>query len=308
MSVSTDYSESASSSHLPVKKDRLIAQKILLGMTAVCAILSCIPPFRLGASLGMRSISLLSVGISKPPAGQGGPFIKAAKLAVVALSIVAVAASMPMLIVASIAADMGLQILEGARALYKGDCGKAGMHAIILVIDTLALAGVILGSWQLMVAAATVSAVAIFVLTAIASATGHGDDAFFYLILMAANVATAATIGEVRGITKTVVIKNDDPTGKLIVMKPVGPGVVAESAPGQDVTIHNNSYVRYNVIHVSSTGETRAENFMVPDEVYRTAISSQELPALPLGGSVLKAVEPNVESFRRQGPYRSVEF
>lgn len=290
------------------EKKRPVLQKALLGMTAICAILSAIPPFRLGASLAMRSASFLSVGISKTPEGKEGPFIKAAKLGVVTLGIVALAAAMPMLMVASVAADMGLQILEGAKAIYQGDFAKAALHATILVIDTLALAGLIVGSWQLMVSAAAVSAAAMLALAAAANASGHGDEMFSYLALMGANIATAMTIGGYTRTQKTVVIKNDDPNGKLIVTKPVETGVVAESAPGQDVIIHDNSYVRYNVIHVSQTGQTRAEVFNVPNEVVRPPISSQDLPQLAIGGNVLKSIEPSVETFKKEGPWGKVGF
>lgn len=301
MSVKEAFLVNASTPQWSIEKKRTAAQKALLGMTAVCAILASIPPLRLGASLAMRSVSLLSVGISKTPEGQEGPFVKAAKLATVALGIVALAASMPMLMIASLAADIGLQIIEGARAIYQGDFAKAAMHATILVIDTLALAGLIVGSWQLMIAAASVSAAAMLVLASVAGASGHVDEMFAYWALMGANIATTFTIGESTRTMKTVVIKNDDPNGKMIVMKPVGPGIVAESAPGQDVVIHDNSYGRYNVIHVSQTGETRTEVFHVPEEIHHGPISCHDMPQLALGGNVLKSIEPSTESLRKKG-------
>lgn len=280
-----------------LEKNRPAAQKILLGMTALCAIITAIPPLRLGGSLAMRSVSFLSVAISKTPEGKEGPIVKAAKLGIVALGVVAIVAALPMLAVASIAADMGLQIFEGAKALYKGDYAKAAMHATILVIDTLALAGLIVGSWKLMVAAAAVSAFAMFVLAIIANSNGHGDQSLAYLVLMGANVATAFTISEMTRVQKTVVIKNDDPNGKMIVMG------VAESGIGQDLVIHDNSYVKYNVLHVSQTGETRTEIFHVPQEITQHPISNQDMPQLALGGNVLKAVEPSVESLKEDGGY-----
>ena len=294
----TKASEISSSTHF-IEKNQVKAQQALLGMTAFCSILSCIPSLRFGASLAMRSISFCSVGISKPVAGKEELFIKVAKLAAIGLSMGATVASMPMLMVASLTTDIGLQIFEGVRAIYKEDAVKTGMHAMILVVDTLALGSVVLCSWQLMVAATAVSAFAMIMMASIApTVNGHEADMGCYLVLAVTNIVTALSIGEIKGIAKTVVIKNDDSNGKLVVMKPVGSVIVAESAPGQDVTIYNNPYVRYNVLHVSSTGETRLENFRVPDQVYRAAIPSHELPGLPVGGSVLKVVESNIENYQ----------
>lgn len=289
--------------------DRTAIQKILLAMTAISGILSLIPPMRLGASLAMRSISLLSVAASKTPEGKEGPIIKAARAGAVVLGIVGLAAATPALMVASLAIDMALQIIEGARAAHQGDWVKLAVHATVLVIDTLALAGLIVGSWQLMVSAAAVSAAAFLALSAGANATGNGDDMFAYLALMGVSLAAAITIPDQISPAKTVHIKNDDPNGKIIVMKPGGDNAtVAESAPGQDVTIHDNSYVRYNVVHVSSTGDTRVENFQVPEEVSIKGIAVQDFPTLPFGGIAIKAIESNAETLKHKGTYGIVGF
>ncbi len=279
------------------KPYRNTTQKVLLGMTAACGLLSMFAPLRPGASLAMRAIAFTSVALAKTPDGIEGPLIKAAKLTAVAMGAIGLVAAAPMLMVASLAMDLGLQVLEGARALYQGEYTKAAMHATFLVIDTLALAGLVVGSWQLMVAAAAVSAFAMVLLASGAVASRHEDDMVSYLALCVANIATAMTIGEMTRPAKTVVIKNDDPTGKLIVIG--GKAGSIESAPGQDITIDRNSYGSYRVLHVSSTGDTRMEIFPVPTEVFQAPISQQDMPALPFGGPALAAVEGNIPNLKR---------
>lgn len=298
-----------------IDKNRPVIQKTFLAMTAVCSVLSCFRPLRVGTSIGMRSISLLSVGISKPASGKERRVLKMAKLANIALGIAAIAASKPLLMVASVAGDLALQIIEGLQALRKREFDKAFMHVGFIVIDSLTLAGIVLGSWKLMVGAAAVSVFAMAAMAAQANVNGHGDDGVSYLVMAMTNMIMAFTIAEIKAPAKNVVIKNNDPTGKMIVMKPSGRGtvggVVAESANGQDVAFKNHggchgSYSSYDVIHISAAGKVNIEKFIVPQEIVKAAIPVKEIPQLALGSGVLKTVEPFVEIYRQKGPYNTM--
>jgi len=81
------------------------------------------------------------------------------RVAIVALGIAGVAAASPALIIASLAADIAYQIIEAGKANNEMNVGKFLMHCSFVVIDTLALAAFVAGSWQVMVTAAAVSAV-----------------------------------------------------------------------------------------------------------------------------------------------------
>lgn len=171
-------------------------QKVLLVATVGCAALSLIPPFRLAGSLALRGIALLSSILNSEETWAKndtlGSILNYFKVAVVTFGIVALVAASPMLMVASLAADIGFQAIQMARCIYKGEYSKALIHFGVIVIDSLALAGIVTGSWQLMVAAAAVSAVGMLILFA----ESKGSlEAFSYFALAIIGGVAAGTIG-----------------------------------------------------------------------------------------------------------------
>ncbi len=191
---------------LPVKET---AQRGLLVTATALSILSVIPPFRLAASTAARAIALISLAIScTDDISKTSLLMRIAKCAIPVLGIAALALTSPIVIVASIAADVGIQTIETLKALYNRDWNKASLHFNILVIDSLALAAVVTGGWQLMVAAAAASScfmLAIFVKTA-RNAKSAGDvvDAVCYAAMAGAGIASAISAYQITRKYKTI--------------------------------------------------------------------------------------------------------
>src|ERR1700684_617967 len=80
-------------------------QKGLLILTVACATLSLIPPLRLAGALALRATVLLSSGVncidSWKKEGVAGRLTQFAKVAIVVLGLVALAAASPILVAAS---------------------------------------------------------------------------------------------------------------------------------------------------------------------------------------------------------------
>lgn len=142
-------------------------QKGLLVLTVATSIISVIPSLRLAGGLATRSITLLSSTLDcvKDPAAKEhwtNRLASYAKVAIVALGLAGLAAASPVLLIASLASDIGLQAIEMLRSVHKGETGKALAHFAMIAIDSLALGAVLAGSWQLIVAASSVNAFVMF--------------------------------------------------------------------------------------------------------------------------------------------------
>lgn len=145
------------------------AQRGLLVMAAVGSLLWCIPPLRFGVGLAMKSIALLSSSVSATDRWAKNTVLernlKVAKIAAVALGLVGLAAASPMLIIASLSADLAIQIIETFKAFVAGEWQKGLMHLAMGVVDVLAWGAIVAGSWELMVAATCVGILAMLILT-----------------------------------------------------------------------------------------------------------------------------------------------
>lgn len=182
----------------------------LLGLTVATTILSLIPPFRLAGALATRSIAFLSSSLDSVKPNEKGISAKAlncARTAFIALGIAGLAAASPVLILTSLVADTGIQVIEMGKAIYKKQAGKALVHLSCIVINSLVIGALIVGSWKLMVAAAAVSMV---VMGVFAMAISIGKDkptmssvfeSFCYLGL---SVTSALSLGAVIQETRTV--------------------------------------------------------------------------------------------------------
>lgn len=182
-----------------------IVQKGLLVTTLFFSVLSLIPPLRLAGGLGLRSTAVLSstaMGVSywKNMSGMEKA-LACSKIAICALGLAGLAAGLPALIVASVAADIALNVFEMVKAAVNGQTEKALMHFGFTVINTLVLGGLLAGSWQLMVTAAAVSALAMAgIAIKVMSTAKSGDEAIdvlCYLGLMATGIAGAVTTANV---------------------------------------------------------------------------------------------------------------
>lgn len=183
------------------------AQRKLLVAGVVSAAMALMSPLRPTASLALRSIVLLSSAVNMIDAwnqeGVLGKALHCGKIALLALGIVGLAVASPLLIAASIAADIAIQVFEAARALSDKNYPKACMHMSMILIDALALAAVVTASWKLMAAATGVSAAAMTFLALGAATIGcekkapiYAIDALCYTALIAIGLVGADVVGE----------------------------------------------------------------------------------------------------------------
>lgn len=152
-------------------------QRCLLIAATAGAVLSLVPPFRLPAALAVRSAACLS-SLVDCTGGEKKWLLRlqdCTKLAVAALGLVGLATATPALIIASLTTDIALQALSFGTSVCQGDLPKALVHASILAVDVLAVAGIALASWKLMALACAVSTVAM--LTLIGTAVTRGENA-----------------------------------------------------------------------------------------------------------------------------------
>lgn len=287
---------------------KLIGQKSLLGLTVVCAILATIPPLRLVGSLALRSLSLLSSGVNCVNAwkqeGILGRISKIAKVAIVGLGLGALIVASPLLIVASIAGDLGLQIFETAKAIYNKDVEKALCHASFIVIDTLVLAAIVVGSWQLIVTAAAVSATVMFGFatksflmfdkkTTTREKASDIFDSLCYFSLMSlgiVNAITTAHIKENQATKASYEIKNNKKT-EMVFYDRKG-HVVARAKPGETVSFElkgdEMEYRDATIFGYYGKCERQAYDPIhadFEDVVIQNAIPVSEIPLVPLGGN-----------------------
>lgn len=264
-----------------------VAHRTLLGMTAVTAVLSLIPPLRFGASLALRGISLLSLGVSTISASKTGPLLHLAKVAAVALGIVGLAAFSPSLMIASVATDMGAQVLGFVQAIQEGEDWKGSAHLGMLVIDLLTLLGFVFGAWGLMVSAAVITAAFMGPLVMVEGGRGNLDVALALFTLACVGVAGAITTAEYTRRAKEVTVKNGNPDQTLVV---VHNQHEYTSQKGEDLVFPTGYFGNYRVYHNTPDG-VWSEVCSVPREVYESALDPAMFGTLPLGGQTVTAVE-----------------
>lgn len=180
-------------------------KKGLLALTVAASILSLIPPIRLAGALTTRSVVLVSSSLECIKPHDQTLFTRITnytKVAAVALGIVGLSIVSPSLIIASLIVDIGIQTFELGKAIYEKDVSILGF-ATCIAIDSLVIGAMLASSWQLMVAAATVSAIALGVMSLIASAQDKGLEAFCYLALSMVSCASAFTAAKLTQTKKT---------------------------------------------------------------------------------------------------------
>lgn len=174
------------------------AHRALLVASAGLAIASVIPASRLIGSVMLRSIAFLSSSAicadSWKKMDTYNRTLNICRIGIVALGIIGVASAKPALYVASLAAEVGLQAFEVGKALYDRDAERALTHFAVLTIDSLMLAAVVSGAWQVMVTAAAVNACAmlLFAYKALDKKDNNSFiDACVYLALAATSITSS---------------------------------------------------------------------------------------------------------------------
>lgn len=165
----------------------------LLVATAGLAIASVIPGSRHIASQLLRSAAWISSAAVCADSWEKEDLLhrifNIGRVGIVTLGIVGIAATKPALYVASLAAEVGLQTFQAIKAFYDRDYERGLIHLSILVVDTLMLAAVVTGAWQVMVTAAAVNVgvMTLFFFKLFAEAEKRDSlmciDAFCYLAL-----------------------------------------------------------------------------------------------------------------------------
>jgi len=225
-------------------------QKGLLVLTTATAIISIIPPLKLVGSLATRSIALLSSSVNCIEAPHAkdriSSALKCAKVAIVAIGLIGIAASQPLLIIASLAADVGVNALETIKAIKNKQGHQAAIKFTTSIIDSLVLAAIATGSWQLMLAASSVSAIAMagFAIKSFSSARTNTDviEPLCYTILAGIGVASAISASKLSDITRSYFQNTTKKTMTLYQSAQLhgggqGPRVIATVHPDQTVDL-----------------------------------------------------------------------
>lgn len=291
-----------------------IAQRSLLVAATVCSILSIIPPLRLAGSLALRSVALLSSSTTAVTRWSEesvlGKLAKVAKVAGVALGLVALAAALPALMVASIGVDLAVQVVEAAKAAHQGKGAQAFMHLGFAIVDTLALAGIVAGSWQLMVAAISVN-IAIMagaiVITAVDIKKGEEViDVICYAALGITGMVGAITSARIVHVKTNAHFSGKNETNNPITFYDKDDNVVAKVQPGEryDFTLDYNhlSKMQYGGSYLEAVSSTTEKVKMLPTEIlsetydFKPPLDPKLFPTLPVGGTSYNI--PNKETLK----------
>lgn len=280
-----------------------IVQKGLLVVTTACAALSIIPQFRLAGSLATRSVALLT---STSLCASEGQFTIAncAKLGAVTLGLIGVAASSPVLIIASLTADLAIQIMNTIKAFREGNTFKGWTHIGITVVNALTLAAVASGAWQVIVTAAAVNAVVMFALSLRAGRNGDITGNLCYAALTVLSVWGAIGAAEHSRHTAThahFTLRNrKDHVITLYGRRDI---VVGQLNPGETkeivVPVENcgrswifggpNSWFGDSFIRSSPTSRhgIEADSYTYDTQILHPAIPAREFPTLPMTGTAI---------------------
>ena len=180
-------------------------QKGLLGLNVAFVALSLIPPLRFAGSLSVRATLLLSSATNTAKRWQDENLadrtLKCAQVAAVALSLAALAAMQQMLMIASFAAEIGINVLEIIKTTFTNCRGREleecySKRGCIIIIDALVIAARTIGSFKIMIVAYCVDAVAMIIFAKISQSHHHHFEEYCYLALAVLDVATAFSIAQ----------------------------------------------------------------------------------------------------------------
>lgn len=301
-------------------------QRGLLLLTTATAFLSILPPLRQSASLALRSTAVLS-----STAVAAGRWTKenllsrallCSKIAVVALGCLGAVLSKPFLIVASLAADIGLNAIEMARSLARKEGGKALIHLGIAVLDTLVLAAITTHSLKYLVVASLVNTAVLIGAGIKAEEKGTATDIFCYATMALLSLFNIVSIIE---LTKTspsrshFLIKNRENNemtfvdNKGNVLARAQPGEIAEfsvvnnkqntipetqviTSPGSSMPVITVIGYKIRGQFLNDAGQLITRQFRHEYTDYETivtqpALSPQDFHTVPVGGTALVSDE-----------------
>lgn len=280
-----------------------VQKGLKIALTA-CSILSLVPPLRLAGNLATRGIALISSSINGAETWKSDHLIEkiaeCSKIALVILGIVAVAVSLPVLSIASIAADLAYNTFELGRAIYHKDLDKALTHMSAIVIDTFALAAIATGFWQLMVVAASLSAAAMLAFgIKVAVQAVENDkpldtiDAVCNFLQAGVGIASAVMISKIESTnpsnTRRYVFKN--PYDKEVQIHTRDGVYIMTVAPGETVEFE---YTRYRVyeLKIKCLDSAYPDLTIAPEpmeiitDLVQAPIDAEDLNKLPVDSTV----------------------
>ncbi len=151
--------------------------RLFLVATTGLAIACLVPGARQVSSLALRSVAFFSSSAmcadSWDQVGVVGKILSVARIGVVTLGLAGAALAKPVLYIAALASEVGLQALEVGKALYDHDLERGLKHLGVLAIDTLMLAGIVTGGAPLVEVASWISMLALIAIGSVAFASAE---------------------------------------------------------------------------------------------------------------------------------------
>lgn len=184
-----------------------VLHRLILVAIIIFGIISRLPALGFIGALGVKALAILDlVALSPSPSKKNWKTILSicGKIVGVALGILGLVLALVPLSIAAFGVDLAYQII----GLYqdRSDPGLIALHIGFIIVDTLALAAVITGGWQLAVAAASISAVVMLgvaLYTAVkccvtkADVSGSIFDTICYIALAGLCLANAITSAKI---------------------------------------------------------------------------------------------------------------
>lgn len=270
-------------------------QKMVLIGSALTAILSLVPSLRLTSSLILRTFSFISAGSvfanDFKTDTTWNLAIKASKIAGITLGIAAIVASAPLLLIPALSIDILFQASQLISSMGEKDPSFAKIlgNLSILVVDTLFLAGIAVGSWGLMTAAASVSIIAMIAFACYAgyNARTNADiiDSVCYGILAVVGLAGAITTSQIghRDYRYKYTIRNSHGDESLDVISGKNTNsVVASIKPTQTYSFessHSSLSDKYGVRYNYTTYSDKYVMIQAP-------VEPAKFPQLPFAGGL----------------------
>lgn len=284
-------------------------QRGLLVLTTACAALSLIPPLRLAGSLALRSVALLSSGANCAQVLQQKDKMSLAthsgKVALVALGLIGVLAASPVLIGASMVANLGLNLFEMGRAVAEGKTERALCQLGAVLIDTLAVGAFVTGSWGVMATAGVVSGFVMMILAVKVVAQheqpelGNFVDFFCYCTFSLVGIVTPLFLASSPATYKHIPLKYhylhrnpapgtalySDNTGRIIGSAPSGQTIHLE------VKAQNSLNGSIKITDANGASHLirpkLCEHQTIETRPYQPALAASEFPKLPIGGTAV---------------------
>lgn len=294
ISIVLETKPSAVSSEKPSNR----SHRALLGVSVALGALSLIPPLRFVGALALRSVSFLSASASCSNRwgtdNLAGRAVKCIRIAAVGVGLVGVAASSPATIIASLATEIALQIFDAAKAFYRGDWPKGLAHCSFVVINTLALAAVATGGWQLAVAAASISAAAMVAIGMATAMTARSDGDVFesgcYFALAALGVASAISAAQITSWKKVKCDYSFKNTSKFVAKiwsdRTPNAKCVAKLLPGEKIEFSLPPIGHRDAVYVTYDGPAAPHNewgsWVYDPVIVKNPIAAKDIPLLPI--------------------------